>query len=166
MEFSWRYWSKTKQVMICWGRVSLAKAKVWYSARQYNSESKLTSQSTDLVLQPQAPIQGLFHGQFQVNWLLLGTFGNRFVFCLQDQPQSQFRHALMHRDINTHFSPWNHCQQTLSLYRPCIDCLHWMWCPSHSMDAGICAAEGSFPSLDHYSSALWLHVEVFSSFLH
>lgn len=91
--------------MICGGRVSLAIAKVWYSARQYNSESKLISQSTDLVLQPQAAIQGLFHGQFQVNWFLLGTFGNRFVFCLQDQPQSQFRYALMQRDINTHFSP-------------------------------------------------------------
>lgn len=104
MEFSRRSWSKRKQVMTCGERVSSAIAKVSYSAWKYNSESKLISQSTDLVLQPQAPVQGLFHSQFQINWFLLGNVGNRFVFCLQDQPQSQFTYVLMQREINTHFS--------------------------------------------------------------
>lgn len=83
------------------------------------SESRLPSHRTDLVLQPQAPIQSPFHSQFQVNWLLLGTFGNRFVFCLQHQPQSQFVYVLMQRDINTHCSRWNHSQHSLTLQTMC-----------------------------------------------
>lgn len=151
--------------MICGGRGSSAKAKVWYCACKYNSESKLISQSTDLVLQPQAPIQGLLHGKFQVNWFLLDTFGNRFVFCLRDQPQSQSMCVLMQKDIETHLSHWNRCQQTLcvqTMYTISVECdaCHIAWV------LGSVQRRGSSPPFHHYSSASWLHVQVFSCFLH
>lgn len=150
--------------MTCGERVSLAIAKVWYSAWKYSSESKLISQSTDLVLQSQAPIQGLFHSQFQVNWFLPGNVGTRFLFCVQDQPQSQFTYVLMQREINTHFSPEitvdklsHFTDRELTASVECDAC-HIAWV------LGSVQLKG--PSSYHYSSASCLHVEVFSSFLH
>lgn len=132
----------------------------WYSAWKYNSESKIISQSRDLVLQPQVPIQGLFLSQFQVNWLLPGTFGNRFVFCLEDQPQSQFMYVLIHTSpteitVNKLFHFTDH---VLTASVECDAC-HIAWV------LGSVQPEGPSPPSCRYSSASWLHAVVFSSFL-